>query len=650
MAFLPKKERRRLLNSDDYQRDEVECSHSSFESRARKFFLFATILPFLLQMPRTKQTARKSTGGKCPRRPPASLFHSSDSCDSDVIEDVTESFVQRKSTASTPKDHKFKKGEEEELHELSRDDIQVRGEVAVEQEDEEANIVNTGTTPLPWLQLFIIAFMRLSDPINFTFIFPFINDLIWQLDLTQDRSKLGLYAGIIESLFAVSQAITILAWARLSDKYGRKPILMLGLIGSSVGAMGIGSTSSSFPALIISRCLSGALNGNVAVYVAMIGEISDKSNQGRAFSLLSSALPIGLILGPMLGGYLSKPAEKYTIFSSKNHGFLSFGGLWERNPFLLPGLIVACYNWTAVLVGHFALKETLPSKVKKASNNREDISEHTPLLTHLQVTSKLTPPNQTNMQTKLIQGTPIKEMLQQPQILHRLISSCFLGLCMASLDTVNILYFWEPIKVGGLSFPSNVTGSLLGAGGAWGAMMLFFFFPYLQAKFGTIKLYKACITGFVLISIILPIGSLIAKANLINPLKGGSEHGKFNQDITPFSQRIILAIVALALFIKSTCAMAYPCNAILMNQAANIISGQQRATLNGLTQMSFSAMNAFGPYTFSTLYALILHDQILGGYLIWMLLAGIALLGMYISTKLTDLEEGSDGVDDVPVK
>ncbi|PWN35967.1 MFS general substrate transporter [Meira miltonrushii] len=551
----------------------------------------------------------------------------------DVAEDEPGSSIHSKSAAFFPK-------EEGKSHKVAHDDIHTRDEVVIEEQKEVKSIAQTGTTPLPWLQLLIIIFMRLSDPISFTFIFLFINDLIMQTDLTQDQSKLGLYSGIIESLFAVSQAFTVLAWARLSDKYGRKPILILGLIGSSIGAIGIGSTSSSFVALVIWRCLSGALNGNVAVHAAMIGEISDKTNQGRAFSLLSSAFPIGLVIGPMLGEYLSKPAEKYSFFSSNSHGLLCFGGLWERHPFLLPSLVVACYSWTAAAVGYFTLKETLFSKVKNDSSNHEHISECTHLLKRPQEA------DQSRRQTKVNKGTTIQELLEHPQILYRVISSSLLGLCMVSLVTVSTLYFWEPIKNGGLSFSSNITGSLLGMGGAWGAMMLFFIFPYVQKRLGTLKLFQICVSGFVLVSIFLPIASLIAKASLVDPIKGGTTHGKFEQDISPISQRFILAIVAVALFIESSCAMAYPCIAILINQAANVVPGQQRATLNGLTQMSFSAMNALGPYTFSTLYALILHDQPLGGYLIWILTAGIASLGMYISTKLTDLEEASDGIDD----
>ena len=84
----------------------------------------------------------------------------------------------------------------------------------------------------------------------------------------------------------IIQFITILQWARASDRFGRKPILLNGLIGTSLSSLCIGF-SSSFPMLVFSRCLAGALNGNVAIYKATIGEMTDKTNSARAFSFIS---------------------------------------------------------------------------------------------------------------------------------------------------------------------------------------------------------------------------------------------------------------------------------------------------------------------------------------------------------------------------
>jgi len=519
------------------------------------------------------------------------------------------------------------------------------------EEEEEARQRQTHSTPLPWFQLSVITLMRISEPINFTVIFPFISDFIWHLGTTKDRSELGLYAGIIESLFAVCQTFTVLIWAKFSDKYGRKPILINGLIGSSISAICVG-TSSTFLMLIFSRCLSGALNGNVAVYKAMIGEMSDKTNIARAFSLLSLTWSLGCIIGPLLGGYLSRPAEKYAIFSTKQHGFLSLGGLWERFPFLLPCFIAACFSWFSIILGTFVLEETLPEKSQtnqdtrpRPRNGEGRPDERTSLLERSRRDSatmssyEAIPTINITPQQQQQQSVSIWSLLCTPQIARQLVSNSLLALCMVSIDSVNILYFWEPIRLGGLSFPSNVTGSLFSISGVWGVIMLLVLFPFLQRRFGTLPLFRVAVSGLILVPIIMPLASFVAKSGLIDPINGGNHQGGFEKDVFPSSKSIVLIIVIIGLLIKTTCAMAYSCQSILINQAAAFAPGAPMATLNGLAQMSFSSMNAFGPYMFSTLYAISLENHLLGGYLIWSAIGAIAIVGMIASFGLIDIEE-----------
>lgn len=62
--------------------------------------------------------------------------------------------------------------------------------------------------------------MRFGEPVAFTLIFPFISQFIEDLHVTDDPSKIGYYAGIIESIFAFTTFSTVLAWGRLSDRIG----------------------------------------------------------------------------------------------------------------------------------------------------------------------------------------------------------------------------------------------------------------------------------------------------------------------------------------------------------------------------------------------------------------------------------------------
>lgn len=108
----------------------------------------------------------------------------------------------------------------------------------------------------------VLMVLRISEPISFSIIFPFINPLV--AELKGEDSNVGLWAGLIESLFMATQCFTLLFWGGQSDKRGRKPILLFGLSGSALSITLFG-LSKSFWWAVVARCLSGALNGNVAV-------------------------------------------------------------------------------------------------------------------------------------------------------------------------------------------------------------------------------------------------------------------------------------------------------------------------------------------------------------------------------------------------
>lgn len=106
--------------------------------------------------------------------------------------------------------------------------------------------------------------MRFGEPICFTVIFPFIAAFLEDLHVTDDPRKIGYFAGVIEGLFAFTTFATVLTWGRISDRIGRKPVLSMGLTGVACSITAFGF-SKSFWGLVVARCLSGALNGNVVV-------------------------------------------------------------------------------------------------------------------------------------------------------------------------------------------------------------------------------------------------------------------------------------------------------------------------------------------------------------------------------------------------
>lgn len=97
-----------------------------------------------------------------------------------------------------------------------------------------------------------------------------------------------------------------------------------------------------------------------------MGEITDRTNAARAFSLLPLMWALGCTIGPLLGGYLSQPAKKYPwLFAKEEGGALALNGLFEEYPFALPCMASAAITWLSIILGALLLEETLPSKVAK---------------------------------------------------------------------------------------------------------------------------------------------------------------------------------------------------------------------------------------------------------------------------------------------
>ncbi|KAG5652533.1 hypothetical protein H0H81_004690 [Sphagnurus paluster] len=105
---------------------------------------------------------------------------------------------------------------------------------------------DTLVTPLPKLQLFIIIFIQIAEPVTSTVIYPFVNNLVRTLGITNgDEKKTGYYVGLIESIFYAAEALTVLNWGRASDRIGRRPILLGGMLGLTMSMFGFGLSNSS---------------------------------------------------------------------------------------------------------------------------------------------------------------------------------------------------------------------------------------------------------------------------------------------------------------------------------------------------------------------------------------------------------------------
>jgi MFS family permease len=101
-----------------------------------------------------------------------------------------------------------------------------------------------------------------------------------------------MVTGSIASAYFLAQFLTSIPWGSLSDRYGRRPVLLIGLVGNTITMLMFG-LSPNLPMAVLSRCLCGALNGNVGVSKSVLGEITDSTNQPMAFAMFGFCWGVG---------------------------------------------------------------------------------------------------------------------------------------------------------------------------------------------------------------------------------------------------------------------------------------------------------------------------------------------------------------------
>ncbi|KAF2492605.1 MFS general substrate transporter [Lophium mytilinum] len=225
----------------------------------------------------------------------------------------------------------------------------------------------------PTRQLTILAICRFSEPIAFNSILAYTYVMVQDLHGGDDTDA-SFYAGLLVSAYAVAEALTAMFWGGISDRYGRKPVVLIGLGGVALSCLIFGLAQQYWVALL-ARFIGGALNGNVAVMQTMVGEMVKKpEHEPKAFATQPFVWFLGSIIGSAMGGFLAQPAHFYPSVFPED-------GLFGRYPYLLPNLVSVVVILLAILQGILFLEETNPRDPEKPHAEEDDaaIDERTPL-------------------------------------------------------------------------------------------------------------------------------------------------------------------------------------------------------------------------------------------------------------------------------
>lgn len=171
--------------------------------------------------------------------------------------------------------------------------------------NDQSNGRNNGPTPqspLPKRQLAVLAMIALAEQTALNSISPYLPDMASKFPEV-NGNDVGVYVGTIASAFALAQFLTNYFWGWLSDRVGRKPVILLGTILTAACFIAFGFCRTLWQAIVV-QALTGMVNGNQGLVSTCLGEITDRSNQSRVFTYLPVLYGIGGITGPVLGGLL----------------------------------------------------------------------------------------------------------------------------------------------------------------------------------------------------------------------------------------------------------------------------------------------------------------------------------------------------------
>ena len=181
------------------------------------------------------------------------------------------------------------------------------------------------------LPLFLIVFI---DLVGFGVMIPLLP--YYGQRYGADPQTVTLLLGV----YSMGQFIAAPVWGRLSDRYGRKPILLATLAGSVTCYLLLGF-ASSLVALFLIRFIAGLMAGNISTAMAYIADTTTPENRARGMGIVGAAFGLGFILGPVIGTLLAGPAD-------------------DPHAFRLPAFASAALSAVALLLVAAILRESLP--------------------------------------------------------------------------------------------------------------------------------------------------------------------------------------------------------------------------------------------------------------------------------------------------
>ncbi|KAK8071961.1 hypothetical protein PG996_005309 [Apiospora saccharicola] len=437
---------------------------------------------------------------------------------------------------------------------------------------------------LPAKQLAILAVARFAEPLAMTSVFPYLPEMIASFDVPE--KDVAKWAGITSAVFSLAQSFTAVPWGRASDRFGRKPIVMIGLLCTMICFL-IWGVSTSLTMAITVRAVQGASNGNVGIIRTMVAElVPEKELQPRAFSIMPLVWSVGSIFGPAFGGLFAKPAQQFPSIFGDSAFFIKY-------PFALPNMLGSVIFLVSVTTGTLFLRETLASKkhardwglvlgerltdsIKRQKHQRQrrvsfqDDEASAPLLQADLIRKRHQ--EALNAKTEKPVRPSMKSVFSRQSVIT-LVAYTFLALHSVAYDQllpVFLHYSPEKHDAGGYGLESGRIGSINMCYGIVCGLVQFILFPPLCSYFGTLNCFRGCAVAFPIVYLLTPYTVLI--------------------ESTPLRYAALASVMVLK---AGAVIIGFPCTTILLTNSASSLT--ILGTLNGFATTFSGLGRAAGP-------------------------------------------------------
>ncbi|CAI6337806.1 unnamed protein product [Periconia digitata] len=447
---------------------------------------------------------------------------------------------------------------------------------------------------LPVKQLVILSICRFAEPLSLTSVFPYIPEMMESFGVPEN--DIASWAGWTSAIFSLCQAVTGIPWGAASDRFGRKPIILVGLF-NTMCTMLLWGFSTSLPMAITARALQGLGNGNVGILRTTVAELCPwKELQPRAFSIMPLVFTIGSIFGPTLGGALSNPL-RVDPRAPKGDKFL------ERFPYCPPNIVAATIFAVGIITGWLFLKESMESKkndrdlglivgekitgcyrtiFNRPTHEKKTLPEEEPLLGQPKLADDEENDLTNSKSTAVEEAPPMRDVLSFQTTLNLAVYA-LLAMYSIAYDQLLPVYMHHPVQsisspavslplkfTGGFGIDSRRIGAIFTIYSIICMLFQFLLFPPMTRKLGVLRCLRISFLIYPAVYFVTPFVSLL-----------------------PTARTREIGIIFVLIFRGLAGTFAFPTSTIMITNSAPSL--QVLGTINGLATSVSAVGRAAGP-------------------------------------------------------